>query len=57
MWPGTKLCMITKRGKRGGWDHTQQVGKIIFGENMKLLIEALKGQYLLALTGESFVMI
>lgn len=47
-----------KTGKKGGkWDHTQQVGRIIFGENKKLLIEALKGQYLLTLTCESFVML
>lgn len=47
-----------KTGKKGEkWDHTQQVGRIIFGENMKLLIEALKGQYLLTLTCKSFVML
>lgn len=45
-----------KTGKKGGkWDHTQQVRRIIFGENMKLLIEGLKGQYLLTLTCKSFV--
>lgn len=43
--------------KREKWDHTQQVDRIIFGENMKLLIDALKGEYLLTLTGESFVML
>lgn len=46
-----------KSGGWGGWDHTQQVDRIIFAENMKLLIEALKGEYLLTLTGESFVML
>lgn len=50
--------MITKRGKkREKWDHTQQVDRIIFGENMKLLLEALEGEYLLSLTSESFVML
>lgn len=45
-------------GKKGEkWDHAQQVDRIIFGENMKLLIEALKGEYLLTLTGDSFVML
>lgn len=43
--------------KREKWDHAQQVDRIIFGENMKLLIEALKGEYLLTLTGDSFVML
>lgn len=46
-----------KKVGRGGGDHTQQVDRIIFAENMKLLIEALKGEYLLTLTGESFVML
>lgn len=47
-----------KTKKKGGkWDHTQQVDRIIFGENMKLLIEALKGEYLLTLTGESFIIL
>lgn len=44
-----------KKGEK--YDLTQQVDRIIFGENMKLLIEALKGEYLLTLTGESFVML
>lgn len=44
-------------GKGEKWDRTQQVDRIIFGENMKLLIEALEGEYLLTLTGESFVML
>lgn len=46
-----------KRGKKEReWDRTQQVDRIIFGENMKLLMEALEGEYLLTLTAESFVM-
>lgn len=57
MWPGTKLCMITKLKKMKKWDRTQQVDRIIFGENMKLLLEALEGEYLLSLTSESFVML
>lgn len=48
MWGGEK--------KKKEWDRTQQVDRIIFGENMKLLMEALEGEYLLTLTGESFVM-
>lgn len=44
-------------GEKGEkWDRTQQVDRIIFGENMKLLIEALEDEYLLTLTSESFVM-
>lgn len=44
-------------GGRGKWDRTQQVDRIIFGKNMKLLMEALEGEYLLTLTGDSFVML
>lgn len=45
-----------RRG-RGRWDRTQQVGKTIFGENMGLLMEGLEGEYLLTLSGQSFVML
>lgn len=46
-----------RKKKRVGVDGTQQVDGIIFEENMKLLIEALKGEYLLTLTGRSFVIL
>lgn len=52
-WEGWWWC----RWGWGEWDRTQQVGRIIFGENMKLLMEALEGEYLLTLSGESFVML
>jgi len=60
-WQG-KNKLRSKTGKKknkggGGKDHTQQVARIIFVENMNLLIEALKGDYLLSLTSDSFVIL